>query len=1129
MQFPVNKVLTVLCLASLLAVAQVEQGTLAGTVTDQSGALVPGVRVTARNTQTGVEVSTRTNTEGLYRIPYLHPGTYDVSAEAEGFKKARVTGVNLTVGLTATVDVALEVGAVQNEVTITATAVMLEQQSASLGAVIGTYQMLELPLLGRNPYALLQLSPGVLPKGGAGAGPIVSGGRSNTSEILLDGAETRNSTTNDITYTPPLEAVQEFKVITNSFSSEYGRSGGGVLTAATRSGTNQLHGSFYEFFRNDKLNANGWTNNRQGLKKSPLRRNEYGFAVGGPVFVPKTYNGRDRTFFFFNWEAIPQRSPDNINSTVPTPAERNGDFSGTLDVSGNVIKVYDPLTTRPDPARPGRHLRDQFPGNRIPTARFDPIALAIMQYFPLPNRTSRTENLALNNSRANDTWRMFFRVDHAVGSKHRLFFSHGRQNQDQNTPGVNLAFPPEGVNGERGKISHRPKSAVLSDTVTFGPALLGEFRASISRNVIWTQPRSAGFDFTQLGLPKYLKDQARQLMFPRIDTSDVTSLGPDRASYFTDAEHAIEFQGHVTWMHGSHSLKTGLDRTFQAFNVTRAERPSGFYSFGRGYTQGPDPASSSAGAGFGVATLLLGAPTSGQFSLDPSLAASQTYYAWYLQDDWKLRRDLTLNLGIRWEYQSPWTDRYNQLAWFDPDHPEPLTQAKGVLRFAGRDGNPRHQTNPDKNNFAPRLGLAWQFQKRTVLRAGWGLFFSPGSGGIGAGASDLGSGFLASTSIYLGPPQPAPNTPPPGASLADPFKTGLLQPPTTGVGGSVNTAFRDWVTPYAQQWNVNIQRTLSSDTLVEAAWIGSRGQRLWVNRSRTALSTEYLSLGPALDELVNNPWYGIIKTGGRSAQRIRRSALLQPFNHYDGVSRFRDAIGDSIYHAFTLRAEKKAARSLTLSAAYTVGKLIDNCQERFSGRSSLLDPNNLRLSRSIADFDRPQYFVVNYIYELPWGKGKRWLQGGLLSALVGNWQVSGVTTFAAGTPVVITGPNDTHLPGVGGYANRLKPGALPEEQRALDRWFDRTAFAPAPAYTLPNGSRTEPNLRNPGMKTFDMGLSRTQKIGERFHVQFRAEFFNAFNTPQFDAPNGSVTSVNFAKITSAGGTRNIQLGLRVSY
>lgn len=1122
--------LIVLYFAIVLPVwGQLEQATLTGRVTDQTGAVIPGARVTARNVDTGVEVITQTNAEGIYRIPYLHPGKYDVTAEASGFKRSRIAGVVLRVGLIATVDFQMEIGEVQAEVTVAATPVMIQQETAALGAEILSQQMVELPLLGRNPYSLLLLSPGVLPKGAAGAGPIVSGGRSNTNDILLDGAETRNSTTQDITFTPPLESVQEFKVVINSFSSEYGRSGGGVLTAATRSGTNEFHGSLYEFLRNEKLNANSWLSNRQGLPRSPLRRNEFGFAIGGPVVIPSLYSGRDRTFFFINWEAVPQRTPDNINATVPTAAERSGDFSATMTTAGQLIKIYDPLTTRPDPNKAGRYVRDQFPGNRIPASRLDPIALRILEYYPLPNRPARTQNFAMNNTRKDDLWRLFVRVDHVLGSRHRLFFTHGREQRDRNTPGVNLAFPGEGTNGEQGKISNRPKTAVLSDTVTFRPNLLGEFRASVARSLTWTSPRSLGFDFTQLGLPQYLKAQARQLMFPRIEPSDVAALGPNRASSFIDSEYAVEAQGHLTWVRGTHSVKTGFVRTFHAFNVTRGERPSGYYVFGRAYTQGPDPSSASATAGYGVATLLLGAPTGGSFTLDPSLAASQKYYAWYLQDDWKVRPTLTLNIGLRWEYQTPWTDRFDQLAWFDPDYPDPLTGAKGVLRFAGRDGNPREQTDPDRNNFGPRVGLAWRFQKNTVLRAGWGMFYFPGSGGVGAGVSDLGSGFLATTSVYLGPPPAAPNTPPAGASLADPFKTGLIQPPTTGVGSSITTAFREWVTPFAHQWNVNIQRMLGSDPLVEAAWIASRGQRIWVNRSRTAVPTIYLSLGPALDELVDNPWYGIITTGSLSAKQIRRSALLQPFNHYTGVTRFRDPVGDSVYHALGVRVEKRTSQGLTLHVAYTVGKLIDNVQERFSGRTSLVDPNNLRASRSIADFDRSQYFVISYIYELPFGRGKRWLAQSWLGKVVGNWQVSGITTFATGLPVVITAPSNTRLPGVGGYADRLRPAKLPKEQRTLDRWFDTAAYAVPALYTFPNGSRTEPNIRTPGMKTFDIGLSRIQKIGERVRVQFRAEFFNAFNTPQFGAPQGSVTSTDFGRITSASGERNIQLGIRLSY
>ncbi|MGH8247852.1 MAG: carboxypeptidase regulatory-like domain-containing protein [Gammaproteobacteria bacterium] len=1123
------RTLFALVLVALTTFAQVEQATLTGTVSDQSGAVVPNAEVAVTNVQTGVVARTRTNQEGHYRVPYLHPGRYEVLVESAGFTKARVSDVDLTVGLTATVNVILKPGSLQQEVTVTAAAVQLEQQSSSLGNVVSSRQILELPLLGRNPYSLVLLAPGVMPKGNAGAGPIINGGRSNTSEILLDGAETRNSTTNDIAYSPPLEAVQEFRVLTNNFSSEFGRSGGGVLTAATRSGTNELHGSFYEFLRNDKLNANGWTNNRSSLRRSTFRRNEYGFSVAGPVYVPGVYNGRNRTFFFVNWERVPQRSPDNIRVTVPTALERAGDFSRTVNNQNRLIQAFDPATTRPDPARAGQYIRDPFDDNRIPQQRLDPIAQRALQYLPLPNRPDLTNNLVLNNTRRDDIGRLFFRMDQAIGTRHRLFFSHGRHRSDRFSPGVNAAFPGEGVNGEQGAIGNRARSAVLSDTVAFQPNLIGEFRASISRNVIRTKPRSLGFDFTQLGFSQSLKDRAQLLLFPRFQITDSTNLGPDRASAFTDAEHAAELQAHTTWMKGAHSLKGGFDHTFQAFNVFRPERPSGFYSFDRTFTQGPNPVTSSSTAGYGVATLLLGLPTGGSFSADPSLAASQRFYAWYLQDDWKVRPRLTVNLGLRWEYQTPWTDRFNQLGFFDPQFPDPLTGQKGLLRFTGRDGNSRYQSDPDKNNFAPRLGLAWQFHRKTVFRLGYGLFYFPGSGGVGAGASDLGDGFLAQTSVFLGPPPAAPNTPPPGASLARPFEGGFFTPPSTGVGGGINTAFRDWVTPFNHHWNANFQHTLTQTLLVEVAYVGSRGQRIWINRSRNAASTDFLSLRSGLDDLVPNPFLGKITTGSLSAANVRRSQLLLPFPHYTNVGRFRDAVGDSVYHGMTVRVDKRTSHGLTVQASYTVSKQIDNVQERFGGRSNFIDPNNLSLSRSVGEFDRPQYFITNYIYELPFGHGKRWAGAGWPARLLGNWQISGITTFGKGLPMVITGPNNTRLPGVSATALRLRSPLLPDDQRSIDRWFDTDAFRAAPTYSMGNDSRTQPNLRIPGIKTFDLSISRAQRIGEKVQLQFRAEFFNAFNTPQFDSPVGSVTATNFGQITSAGGTRQIQLGLRLSY
>jgi hypothetical protein len=1119
------------------AAAQVEQATITGTVTDLSGAIVPNARVIVTNVQTGVIRETQTNDAGTFAVPYLHPGQYNLVVEMSGFAKAQVTGVSLSVGLTATINVTLKPETLQQAITVTAPVAQLELQSASLGNVVGSRQLIELPLFGRNPYSLVTLAPGVLPRGNTGTGPIIDGGRSNTSEVLLDGAESRNSTTNDTAYTPPLEVVQEFKLITNGMAAEFGRSGGGVITAATRSGANEWHGSVYEFLRNDKLNANSWTTNRVGtpdprtgkVPRSPFRRNEYGFTLGGPVLVPALYDGHDKTFFFVNWEQTKQRSPDDILTTVPTELERSGDFSQTFDGRGSLIKIYDPTTTRPDPSRTGFFIRDQFPGNRIPSNKLDPISLRILRFFPLPNRSARTENFFQPASRKDDSWKLFFRIDHNIGLKHHFFFTFGRADNPRFTPGINEAFPAEGTNGEKGKIESHPRTAVLSDTVTLGPKLIGEFRASFTRHHNLTAPRSVGFDYSQLGLPAALKDYGKTLLFPRIDVTDVASLGPDRASFFDDAENAEELQAHVTWLQGAHSVKAGYDFTFMAFNVFRSERPAGQYSFGRTFTQGSDPLNTASTSGFGVATFLLGAPTSGQITSDPSLAASQTYYAWYLQDDWKVMRRLTLNLGIRWEYQTPWTDRFNQLAYFDPEAIEPLSGQKGVLRFVGRDGNPRYQSDPDRNNFAPRVGLAWEFMDKTVLRAGYGLFYYPGSGGIGAGASDLGGGFLATSSIFLGQPPAAPNTPPPGASLVNPFQAGFQIPPSTLVGGGVTTMFRDWVTPFNHQWTLNIQRSLTRDMIVEVAYVGSRGEHIWVNRPRNAVSTEFLSLGPGLNDLVPNPFFGKIPGGIGASRNVRRSQLLKPFPHYDSITRFRDPVGDSIYHGMTARVDKQLGHGLSFQAAYTVSKLIDNVQERFGASTSFIDPNNLSLSRSLSEDDRPQILVVNYIYDLPVGPGRKWVGEGWASRLLGNWQISGITTLAKGRPMVISGPSNTQLPSVTAYPQRLRSPLLPKGQQTLDRWFDTSAFLPAAAFTLGTDSRTEPNLRGPGIKTFDIGLHRSQRIKESANLQFRAEFQNAFNTPQFANPSGSVTLPDFGRVLSGGSPRQIQFGLRLSF
>ena len=663
--------------SAVVCEAQVEQGAITGVVTDASGAAVPHAKVTATNLATQTSAAVETTDDGYYKIPYLAAGKYNVAVESPGFAVGRVTEVPVLVGQIATINVNLKTGSVHDEVTVSSNMVLVDQTSSSLGYVTGVKQILELPT-NRSAYALAALAPGVIATGNSGTGPIVNGGRSNTSAILLDGQDTRNNSTLDNAYTPPMETVQEVRFITNSFSAEYGRSAGGVLTAAGKTGTNQVHGSAYEFLKNDKFNANGWNNNRNRVARGPVRHNEFGFSLSGPAYIPRVYDGRSKTFFFFNYEQIVDHAPRSVTGNVPTADQKLGDFSQTRTSAGALIQIYDPKTTVPDPSKASGYSRTVFPGNIIPGNRIDPIAKKLLSYYPDPTLPGVINNYAAAVAAITGSKKYFTRADQNIGNNNRLFFRFGEQISPQNTPFTNPAFPGEGTNGG-GNQRTVAYTFGLSDTETFSPTLVGEFRLGYTRSKIQLTPLSVGFDITTLGLPQYLKDAAADAIFPLVEVTDMTSLGPARASHDIDAESTPEPQAHFTWLKGSHALKTGVDLLFCQFNTFRPDYPSGDFQFNRNYTQGPDPAAASATAGYGLATMLLGAPTGGQFTIGPSLALLQTSYNWYLQDDWKVSRTLTLNLGVRWEYQTPWKERYNHLSYFDPSATDPITGLKGLL------------------------------------------------------------------------------------------------------------------------------------------------------------------------------------------------------------------------------------------------------------------------------------------------------------------------------------------------------------------------------------------------------------------------------------------------------------------
>jgi hypothetical protein len=1124
---------TVLIAANqFVCVAQVEQGAIVGSITDSTGSAVAGTKVTAVNQATGTPSVAVATGDGYYKIPYLSAGKYSVTMEKDGFEAAKVLDVPVLVGQSATVNVTLKPGSLHNEITVESNAVMVEQTSSSLGYVTGTTQILELPT-GRSPYALLTLSPGVIPDGNTGTGAIINGGRSNTTAILMDGQDTRNNSTLDNNYTPPQESIQEIRFITNSFSAEYGRSNGGVVAAAGKTGTNQLHGSAYDYLQNDDLNANTWSNNLNNVARGRQRVNTFGGSISGPIFIPKVYNGKNKTFFFFNTEFPDNHGVSTPTASVPTDLQKAGNFSQTFTSTGALITVYDPTTTVPSPTTQSGYVRSPFPGNIIPSSRIDPIVKKILSYYPEPT-LSLSPTLGVNWSRnfaLTTVQRKFFsRVDQNFGTKNRLFVRYGYQLSPQTSPYLNspyasIAFPGETTNGG-GNQRTTAYIAGLSDTHTFSPTLVGEFRFGLARSLIQLTPLSVGFDITSLGLPSYMRSASAGAIFPLISITGLTAIGPQRASWDVDSENTPEAQAHFTWFKGAHSIKTGLDLLWCQFNTFRPDYPSGDFSFSAAYTQGPNPSTASATAGYGLASALLGQPDGGSFTVGPSLATLQKSYNWYLQDDWKITRTLTLNLGVRYEYQTPWKDRYYHLDYFSPTTPDPVTGTPGSLV---QTSSSHPYPSASYKNWGPRVGLAWSFLPNTVFRAGYGLFYAPGSGGIGSSPGDFGSGSEATTNIYFGQAQAAPSTPVPGGTLANPFVTGLLTYPNALVGSSISSIFQSWKTPMNQMWNANIQHNFFKNYLVEAAYIGSRGEHLWNNYTSDATYPQYLSMGTQLNNLVPNPYYGKITTGALSAATVRLGSLLTPYPQYTGVTQIRGSVGDSVYHGLTLRAERPFAHGLLFQVSFTAAKLIDDVNERFLGGANYVDPYNLSLSRAISPWDVSQRVVGNYVYALPFGHGQKYLSKGIGAWILGNWQTTGIIQMQTGTPIAITAScNFAGAQGYGCQANRLSSGALSTGQ-SMAEWFNTAAFVNPAAYTFGTDSRTEPSLRNPGTFNWDTAMSRWQPIRERIRLQFRADLYNILNHPNLGAPTASVTSSTFGEILTKSGNRTITMSLRLEF
>ncbi len=1126
--------------------ASAQSASITGLVSDASGAVIAGANVTAKSDATGAEVRVSTDGQGYYNLLQLAPGAYSVSVEMTGFKTVIERNLVLAVGQAARINYTLEVGSLAESVEVSDRAVLLDSESATLGTVIGSKQVTELPLLGRNSYALAMLVPGVRPSSGVNNVVIdqistvaysINGQRSNSNEFLLDGAPNSAAAQNQPVINANPDMVQEFKVETNSFSAEYGRAAGGVFNVVTRGGTNDLHFTAYEFLRNDKLNANDWFANRNGLARPPFRFNQFGGSIGGPVRIPKLYDGRNKTFFFFNTEIVRFTQGITFTAALPDPEMLTGNFAGAP-------VIYDPATTTQTGTG---FVRTPFPGNVIPADRINPVARNIGNLFPGPTTLGANYGaINYSNTGGNVVNKNSFspRIDHNFGDSNRVFFRYSYDDTPFNRA---PAYGPDYVNiaPTAGPQIFTRWNTVLEDSHTFSPTMLMTLRYSASRLINFRRPYSDNFNIESIGLPSYMRQgMVDPVSMPAITINGLSVAGSipniivggliGATDYINFGNTQQNVQGNITKNLSKHTLKFGAEyRVIQFNNLQVGDRATNF-NFAPGFTQGPNPSAPAGNTGIGLATFLLGIPDGG-VSPVPALAQTNKYTAIFVQDTWKLTPAITLNLGLRYDYETPRTDRFNQLTNFDYNAPSPLTapgyEPRGGLIFPGVDGRSRYNARPDRNNFAPRVGIAWRLTPKTVLRAGAGLFYAATTG-IGGGSGPFGiSGYQAPTSIVNSLDGVTPIV-----TLSDPYPNGFNQPTGSSAGLSTllgqSIQFVDYgnYTPYSSQWSAGIQQELPGSILLELGYAGSRGVGLYEHRQWNQLDPSLLSQRDALRQQVPNPFYGQISVGPLANRNVARAQLLRPFPQFTGVAAQNTSWATSSYHALEVKTEKRYSNGLNLSLAYTWSKLLDYGTGPFGGEalgtSSIQNWYDLASEWSASTIDQTHRVILNGVYELPFFR----TQGGVTKALLGGWQVGGIWMAFSGGPLGVTSNvNNTFSQGGGQRPNWS--GVTPcVENPTVTRWLDPSVYSTPAAYAFGNASRTLNGCRSDNTTQIDVSLTKNTRIKEKLNIQFRAEAFNVANTVRFSPPNQSFGNAQFGQVTSQNNLpRVIQFGLKLIY
>ncbi len=1158
--------LVLLSLAPRALHAQDTHATINGRVTDASGAIVPNATVRVQNTGTGTVVSAKTNGSGIYNVPFLTPGVYVVTAEMQGFKKSERPDIELRVNDAVDVDFHMEIGSFTESVTVSAAPPVLDTESASQGAVVDTRRIQDLPLQAGNPAELALFTPGVVNStnlrarktsfNSASSQFVTDGNQLYSNEFTIDGVPDTfaSNGTPLVAFQPPQFAVSEFRVQTAGYDAAVGHATGSVINLVTNSGTNTFHGEAHDFFSNSYLDAPTFFQERAGLRKPEYQDNRYGASIGGPVLIPHVYKGTNKTFFFYAWEANKWGKPVTTVGTVPTDAEKGGDFSALLQL-GPQYQIYDPLTTVALPN--GRYQRTAFQGNIIPKGRIDTLAKNILAFYAEPNTTGTTagqNNYTQAIKDIFDYYVHFVRLDHAFSDRNRMFARFDYDHYLETDPGL-YYNQSGGIN-----LTRINRGAALDDVIVLSPTNVLDIRYGATQEEAPERRVSEGINLGSLGFSPTLTAllNPTTATFPNIYintkpndgngcpgacTGTYSGFGNFNSGDGTITGYIHQVAANLNSTRGSHDIHVGGEfRLYRSFGNNAPFDVSPGYQFLPTYTNGPFDNSTVAPIGQELAALELGIPSSGKMTRSASYATQDVYSAAFIQDNWKVNHRFTLNFGLRIEHESPVSERFNRaVRGFDTTTPNPIAaqaatsygknpipqiplsqfQVRGGLQFAT--ASTHLLWDQPYLTYLPRFGFEYSLDPATVLRGGFGIFYDT----IGINRTPVNqAGFTSTTQIV----PTIDNGVHFIASLENPFPNGL-QPPVGSAGGlttNLGQALSFYPTsrrqPYAQRASLGLQHTFADRVMIDIAYVGNKAIHLPASNNINATPQQYLSTSPvrdtnvinALSKQVANPFYGLSPT---YPSTIAVADLLRPYPEFGDITE-NDNNGYSWYHSLQTRAEKRFSHGYTLNAAYT--------WSRYSDATAYLNAGDTSLNRSISQYDRPQRLVVSGIFELPFGRGKAHLNhiNTALDTAFGGWQVNTSFEQQSGPPLSF---GDVIYNG--GSFNNI---ALSSGTRSVDQWFNTSLFERSSSKQRQYDIRTFPryisSVRAPNQTQWNASAFKTVALEHALSMQFRIECYDIVSHANLDAPNTTVTGSSFGIISSQGSpSRQFQAALRLFF